>query len=179
MIKKNSVFIATSLDGFIAGKKGELDWLSTIPEIDHIDTGYEDFTSRIDALVIGRNTFETVCAFDCDWPYQKPVFVISKSLKEIPEEFAGKAFLVNGTLTEILSKIHQEGYGRLYIDGGKTIQSFLKEDLIDEMIITTIPLLLGEGIPLFNWLPNQMIFECVKSICFLEKIGQNHFIRIR
>lgn len=179
MIKKNSVFIATSLDGFIAGKNGELDWLPIIPEINHIDTGYDDFTSRIDALVMGRNTFETVCAFDGNWPYQKPVFVISNSLKEIPGEYAGKVFLVNGTLTKILLKIHQQGFHRLYIDGGKTIQSFLKEDLIDEMIITTIPILLGEGIPLFDKLPNQMIFECVKSICFLGKVGQNHFIRIR
>jgi dihydrofolate reductase len=176
---KNSVFIATSLDGLIAGKNDNLDWLSTFPEIDQVDTGYHEFIAKVDALLMGRNTFELVCGFESDWPYQKPVFVLSNSLSEIPENYRGKAFLVKGTLTEVLSQIHAQGLTNLYIDGGKTIQSFLKEDLIDEMIITTIPVLLGEGIPLFSNLPNQLVFECVKTTLFFDKVVQSHFVRVR
>ncbi|RAI89329.1 dihydrofolate reductase family protein [Algoriphagus yeomjeoni] len=176
---KNSVFIATSLDGLIAGKNDELDWLSTFPEIDQIDTGFNDFTSRIDALLMGRNTFEVVAGFEGEWFYNKPVFVWSNSLTEIPERLEDKAFLVKGSITEVLDEIHGKGYQQLYIDGGKTIQSFLKEDLIDEMIITTIPVLLGSGIPMFTDLPKRLVFECIKSTRFLDKVVQNHFVRSR
>lgn len=179
MEKKNSVFIATSLDGFIADKNGEIEWLHSIPNPDKLDMGYGEFNSQIDAHVMGRTTFETVCGFDIDWPYEKPVFVLSNTLKEIPKEYKNKAFLVKGTLTEILEQIHQQGYHRLYIDGGATIQGFLKEDLIDEMIITVIPVLLGGGSSLFSNLPHELEFECTGSKLYLEKIVQNHFRRIR
>ena len=127
MKKRNSVFIATSLDGYIADKNGGIDWLHSTPNPYKIDMGYGEFTSQIDALVMGRITFETVCGFDMDWPYQKPVFVLSNTLTEIPERFKAKVHLVKGSLTEILEQIHQKGLYQLYIDGGATIQSFLKE----------------------------------------------------
>lgn len=179
MIQKNSVFIATSLDGYIADKNGALDWLHSIPNPEHIDMGYIEFTARIDALVMGRTTFETVCAFDMDWPYKQPVFVLSNTLQEIPEGYKNKAFLVKGILSDIIAQIHQKGYHRLYIDGGATIQGFLKEDLIDEMIITVIPILLGGGTSLFSDLPEELEFECTGSKVYLKKIVQNHFNRIR
>ena len=179
MEKQNSVFIATSLDGFIADKNGGIDWLHSIPNLDHIDMGYAEFTSGIDAIVMGRTTFETVCGFDIDWPYEKPVFVLSHTLEQLPDELNGKAFLIKGSLNEIVEQIHQKGYYRLYIDGGKTIQGFLKEDLIEEMIITIIPTLLGGGAPLFSNLTNPMEFECTQSTVYLEKIVQNHFRRTR
>ena len=179
MEKKNKVFIATSLDGYIADKDGGIDWLHAIPNPDNIDMGYHAFTSHIDALVMGRSTFETVCGFDIDWPYKKPVFVLSNSMSSIPDEYKDYARLVKGTLNEILENLHQNGFIRLYIDGGKTIQSFLKEDLIDEMIITIIPTLLGGGIPLFGELANPLDFECVESKIYLGKIVQNHFVRKR
>lgn len=177
MDKKNSVFIATSIDGYIADKNGGIDWLNSVPNPKHIDMGYGEFTSQIDALVMGRTTFETVCNFDIDWPYQKPVFVLSNTLNEIPKKFKDKAQLVKGTLTEILGQIHQKGFYRLYIDGGKTIQSFLKEDLIDDMIITIIPILLGGGSSLFSDLPQKLDFECIESKVYLDKVVQNHFRR--
>ena len=177
MEKKNKVFIATSLDGYIADKDGGIDWLHSIPNPENIDMGYEEFTSQIDALVMGRTTFETVCAFDMDWPYKKPVFVLSNSLTKIPDEYEGKAVLVKGTLKEILHKIYSKGYYRLYIDGGRTIQSFLNEDLIDEMTITIIPYLLGAGIPLFSDLSGILEFECVDSKIYLDKVVQNSFVR--
>ena len=94
MNKKNSVFIATSLDGYIADKNGGIDWLHSIPNPENDDMGYVEFNNEIDALVMGRTTFETVLGFDVEWPYDKPVFVLSNKLKEIPESHKGKAFLV-------------------------------------------------------------------------------------
>ena len=115
---KNSVFIATSLDGFIAGKNNELDWLSTFPEIDHIDTGFNDFTAGIDALLMGRTTFEVVAGFEGEWFYKKPVFVWSNSLTEVPKNLKNKAFIVKGSIKEVLSEVHNKGFHSLYIDGG-------------------------------------------------------------
>ncbi len=179
MNKKNSVFIATSLDGYIADKNDGIDWLNSVPNPDNDDMGYLEFSNRIDALVMGRKTFETVLGFDVDWPYDKPVFVLSNKLKEIPESHKDKAYLVRGTLTQILEQIHQKGHKRLYIDGGTTIRNFLKADLIDEMVLTTIPILLGGGSPLFSKLPNELKFELVETKVFLNQIVQNHYKRKR
>lgn len=179
MKTNNKVFIATSLDGYIADKNGGIEWLHAIPNPENSDMGYGNFTAQIDALVMGRTTFETVCGFDIDWPYKKPVYVLSNKLKEIPEELNSKVFLVKGTLTEILAQIHKNGHNNLYIDGGKTIQSFLKEDLIDSITITTIPKLLGGGFPLFAELPKMLDFECSESKVYSNKVVQNTFIRKR
>ena len=176
---KNSVFIATSLDGYIADKNGGIGWLDSIPAINTIDTGYAAFTSEIDALVMGRVSFETVCSFDIDWPYTKPVFVLSTTMQEIPDKYKDHAQLLKGTIPEILATIHTKGYRKLYIDGGKLIQSFLNEDLIDEMVITIIPILLGGGVPLFGDLDKQLDFECKESKLFLDAVAQNHFVRKR
>ncbi|MFD1292592.1 dihydrofolate reductase family protein [Lutibacter holmesii] len=177
MSKKNSVFIATSLDGYIADKNGGIEWLHSIPNPTNDDMGYAEFTNNIDALIMGRNTFETVLGFDVDWPYNKPVFVLSNKLKEIPASYKNKAFLVNGSLTEVLSEIHKKGFEKLYIDGGTTIRSFLKEDLIDELVLTTIPILLGGGSPLFSQLPTELSFELVTSKSYLNQITQNYYKR--
>lgn len=173
------VFIAKSLDGYIADSNDELDWLQIVPNPDKLDFGYEKFINRVDALVMGRVTFEIVCSFDCDWPYKIPVFVLSSSLDLISEEYKEKAEIVSGTLSEIIKKLNSKGYSQLYIDGGATIQSFLKEDLIDEIIVTTIPILLGGGTSLFGELPNNMEFEHVESILYLDAIVQNCYIRKR
>jgi len=173
----NIVFIATSLDGYIADKDGGVGWLHSIPNPENLDMGYTDLIDRIDALVIGRKTFEKVCSFDCDWPYIKPVFVLSNSMKSIPEGYDGKAEPIKGSPAEVIEAIHQKGYKHLYIDGGVTVQSFLKEDLIDELIITVIPILLGGGIPLFGELPKPMGFEHVKTEVFLNAVVQNHYCR--
>ena len=179
MEKKKKVFIATSLDGYIVDQNGGIDWLHTIPNSDNIDKGYSEFMSQIDALIMGRTTFETVCGFDMDWPYQKPVFVLSNSLATIPHKLKDKAMLISGNLKSILEQLHEKGCYSLYIDGGRTIQSFLKEDLIDEMTITIIPYLLGGGVPLFTELSKRLDFECVDSKIYLEKVVQNYFVRKR
>ncbi|GJM28765.1 MAG: diacylglycerol kinase [Cyclobacteriaceae bacterium] len=179
MEKKNSVYIATSLDGYIADRNGGIAWLDSIQIPENEDMGYVNFTNEIDAMVMGRYTFETVLGFDVNWPYKKPVFVLSNSLNEIPESHRKKAYLVKGTVPQILEQIHNQGCTRLYIDGGVTIQSFLKEDLIDEMIITFFPILLGGGPTLFSDLPGTLQFELVESKVYFNQLVQQHFRRNR
>lgn len=179
MKNRNLVFIATSLDGYISDKNGGLDWLNSIPNPEKLDMGYNQFVEKIDAIVMGRKTLETVCSFDCDWPYTKPVFVISNSLKSLPEKCKGKAEVVNGSLSKIIKQINKKGHYQLYIDGGTTVQNFLKEDLIDEICITTIPIMLGGGTPLFKDLPKELDFEFVKSELYLDQVLQNTYRRKR
>ena len=179
MSRKNLVFIAQSLDGYIADRNGGLEWLSAIPNPDRQDMGYESFYQGIDALVMGRLTFETVCGFEMDWPYDKPVFVLSNTLDSVPEPFREKVKVVRGPLSGILDRIRGEGYSRIYVDGGITVQQFLKEDLIDELTVTTIPVLLGGGTPLFGELPEKMEFELVESRVFLNAMVQTRYRRKR
>ncbi len=177
MKHKNIVFIAKSLDGFIAGVNGELDWLNAIPNPENNSMGFDHLMKEIDALVMGRTTFETVCGFDGEWPYPKHVFVLSHSLKEIPEKYRDKASLLKGNEQEVLQTIHEKGFYTLYIDGGKTVQNFLRKDLIQELRISTIPILLGNGIKLFDTLPKSLELTHVKTEVFLNQIVQSHYLR--
>jgi dihydrofolate reductase len=143
---KASVFIGTSLDGYIARPDGAFDFLPTGGGEPH---GYEEFFASVDALIIGRNTYEVVLGLD-PWPYgQKPVFVLStRVLKDAP---AGAVIeRMSGTPQEIVSKLTGRGIRHAYIDGGLTIQSFLRAGLIQHLTITRVPVLIGRGIPLFG-----------------------------
>lgn len=171
----NIVFIATSLDGYIADREGQLDWLHEIPNPDKEDCGYGAFMERMDAIVMGRNSFETVLGFDCDWPYTKPVFVLSHSLDAIPSSHESRATLMNGIPEDITTSLNQSGHQNLYIDGGKTIQGFLKAGLIDELIITTLPILLGGGSRLFGELAHPLRFRLTRTETFLDALVQNHY----
>lgn len=179
MKAKNSVFIATSLDGYIADSEGNIDWLHATPNPTNDDMGYREFIKGIDALVMGRVTYETVLGFGIDWPYKQPVFVLSSTLGTVPKDLEGKVIFVEGGLSEVIDSINERGYLSLYIDGGTTIQSFLKEDLIDEMIITRIPILLGGGFPLFGEMKDRLEFDTVSSKVFLDQITQTHYRRRR
>ncbi|MFZ9028067.1 MAG: dihydrofolate reductase family protein [Crocinitomicaceae bacterium] len=174
----NKVFIATSIDGYIADKDGGIDFLHSVPNPTNDDLGYSDFMSDVDAIVMGRNTFDVVHGFDIDWPYTVPVFVLSERMNSVPEELQEKVKLVKGPLKEVLANIHKKGAKQLYIDGGKTIQSFLREDLIDEMTITIIPTILGDGVPLFEDL-NELKFKCTDSKHLIGKVAQHTYKRTR
>ncbi|MBK1790794.1 dihydrofolate reductase family protein [Persicirhabdus sediminis] len=173
----NIVYIATSLDGYIADKEGKLDWLHSIPNPELDDFGFAAFMQRIDAIIMGRTTFETVCSFACEWPYPVPVYVLSHSLKEIPAGYRDKAQLLAGTPSQIIAAAANNGHHQLYIDGGKTVQNFLQQGLIDELIITTIPVLLGGGTPLFSPLDQQQNFQLEKSEVLLNAMVKNHYLR--
>lgn len=170
----NYVYIAASLDGYIATKDGGIDWLSEIPNPDNSDYGFNDFVQKIDALIMGRNTFEKVLSFG-QWPYPKKVFVLSNKLKEVPEELTDKVEIIAGDIKAIIVNLNKRGFLNLYIDGGKTIQSFLKENLIDEMIITRIPILLGSGIPLFGKLDKPLRFDEVETEILDDLLVKNHY----
>ncbi len=149
---KASVFIGISVDGFIARRNGELDFLPAGGGEPH---GYDEFMHSVDAIVIGRKTFETVLSFD-KWPYgEKPVFVLStRSLAPAP---AGAVVEhLSGEPVEIVSLLEARGIRHAYVDGGITIQRFLRAGLIQHLIITRVPVLIGDGIPLFGSLPHDV-----------------------
>ncbi len=174
---KTVIYIAVSLDGFIARKDGDINWLKNF-ENNEIFSSFTKFLSKIDAVVIGRKTFEKVLSFKV-WPYKKKVFVLGSTLKSLPEKLKEKAELISGKPAEILRYLEEKDYSNLYVDGGITIQNFLKEDLIDEMIITRIPILLGSGITLFGYLQNDIYFKHVETIIYSNGLVKSHYKRKR
>ena len=173
----NYIYVASSLDGFIATNDGGLEWLTEIPNPEKSDYGYAEFSSGIDAIVMGRNTFEKVLTFDF-WPYEKPVFVLSNTLDSVPGILIGKVEIVEGDLKQLVEALKDQGFKNIYIDGGRVIQSFLAEDLIDEMIISWIPILLRKGVPLFGKLKDSLKFSHKKTESY-KALVQSHYTRIR
>lgn len=172
-----TVYIATSLDGFIARADGSIDWLHSIESPPGEDYGYAAFIATVDAIVMGRGTFETVLGFGGAWPYPKPVYVLSSSLREVPGEVRERVTLLNLTPTKALERIGQDGHQRCYVDGGKTIQRFLREDLIDRLIVTKIPVLLGEGIPLFGPTARDLTWTHVRTETFANGLVKSEYVR--
>ena len=170
------IYIATSLDGFIARPDGDIEWLIDIPNPTNSDFGYSEYISGIDGILMGRNTYEAALSFE-SWPFNKPVFILSNILEGVPRELENKAEIVNGELKDILQRLKMRGITNLYIDGGRTIQSFLTEDLINEMIITTVPILLGDGIPLFGHLNKDLKFKCEKVEFISEYLVKHYYKR--
>jgi dihydrofolate reductase len=173
----NYVYIAASIDGFIATSDGDVDWLMEANP-DKSDYGFADFMDGVDALIMGRNTFDKVITFG-EWSYTKPVFVLSNSLTEVPEKLKGKVEIIKGDIKGIVKNMKKQGYKNLYIDGGKVIQSFLKEDMIDEIIITRIPILLGKGIALFGEVDQSLKFKHTKTEVFNDSLVQSWYLRVR
>lgn len=149
---KCSVFIATSVDGFIAEPDGSIDWLHR-PEYDSADAngfGYDEYIATVDALVMGRNTYEKVLTFP-GWAYEEtPVYVLSSREVNVPDQLRSKVTPLSAEPQEVVERLAAEGKRHLYVDGGITIQRFLRARLIQEMTITRIPVLLGQGISLFG-----------------------------
>jgi dihydrofolate reductase len=170
---KASVFIATSLDGFIARPDGALDWLPADGGEPH---GYAEFIATVDAIVIGRKTFETVLSFDA-WPYERmPVVVLSTTLSAVAVPEGAVCEVMAGTPHQIVSRLAQRGMRHLYIDGGVTIQGFLEAGLIQRVIITRIPVLLGSGIPLFGPLSRDIRFQHVATRSYPSGMVQSEYV---
>ncbi|MBN2047455.1 MAG: dihydrofolate reductase [Anaerolineaceae bacterium] len=160
-----SVFIATSLDGYIARPDGKIDWLdeanALIPAGE--DCGYGAFISTVDAIVMGRKTFEQVLTFG-EWPYgEMPVIVMSRQLRALPEGVPQTVSLSHEEPRVLIEQLAQRGLQQLYVDGGRTIQSFLAEGLIDDLTITLIPVVLGSGLPLFGPMANDLHLQLTYS----------------
>lgn len=148
-----SVFVGTSLDGFIARPNGDFDFLPTDGGEAH---GYDEFIASVDAIVMGRNTFETVLTLGA-WPYGgKRVIVLSSRPLDLSGVSGDVVEQMAGPPDQIVSQLAATGAQHLYVDGGITIQQFLRAGLIQRLIITRVPVLIGEGIPLFGSLPHDI-----------------------
>jgi len=146
-----SVFVAVSLDGFIARANGDIDWLTNASAASGgEDYGYREFFDSVDALIIGRNTYAAALGF-AEWPYLgKRVVVLSSQSSDVLREPLMDIEILSGSPVDVLHRLSDAGAAHVYVDGGRTIQGFLKAGLIRDMTITRIPILLGAGIPLFG-----------------------------
>jgi len=172
-----SVFIATSLDGFIARSDGSIDWLNEANKFvtPGEDCGYGKFMADVDALVMGRNTFEQVLTFD-SWPYgSTPVVVLSHREISLPPSLPQSVSVSNKTPTALVASLTERGAQKIYVDGGLTIQSFLDADLINDITITVIPVLLGSGRTLFGPLQTDLRLAHEGTTVFEFGFVQNRY----
>jgi dihydrofolate reductase len=163
-----SVYIATSLDGFIARKDGGLDWLNEanalVPADE--DLGFRAFMNSVDALIMGRKTYETVLSFG-KWPYGKtPVVVLSRNAIPFPPGLPNTVTHSSEPLRALLKRLSGQGIRHVYVDGGRTIQGFLAEGLVDEITVTVIPVILGSGIPLFGSVDDDIRLTHVRTTAY-------------
>jgi dihydrofolate reductase len=172
---KMSVFVGTSLDGFIARPNGDFDFL---PEAGGEPHGYAEFMASVDALVIGRNTYETVLKMG-GWAYgKKPVIVLSHHpLKPFPPSAAVER--MEGEPSQIEATLSKRGISHAYVDGGLTVQSFMRAGLIDRLIITRVPVLIGTGIPLFGPLPADVALQHISTRPYASGLVQSEYLVIR
>ena len=169
---KASVFIATSLDGFIARTDGAIDWLPANGGEPH---GYVEFIATVDAIVIGRHTFETVMSFP-SWPYgQTPVVVLTTHPSEVVAPEGAVCDVMGGAPEEIIARLAERGMQHLYIDGGVTVQRFLEAGLIQRLIITRVPVLLGTGISLFGPVSRDIRLEHVATRSYPSGLVQSEY----
>ena len=169
------VFIAISLDGYIARQDGDIDWLlqRDDPTEDH---GYAAFIADKDLIVMGRGSYEKVRTLDT-WPYELPVLVLSEQLADapVPEALKGKVRFSNSAPRDAMAKLAMQNVRRVYVDGGRLVQSFLRDGLVADMVITTVPVLLGSGRPLFGALPQDIDLKLVSSRSFPSGLVQSSY----
>ena len=169
------VFIAISLDGFIARADGNIDWLlqRDDPTEDH---GYVSFIADKDIIVMGRGSYEKVLTFDT-WPYDRPVLVLSKQLADspVPEALKGKVRFSSLAPKNAIEELAEQNVHRVYVDGGQLVQSFLRDGLVADMVITTVPVLLGSGRALFGTLPHDIDLKLVSSRSFPSGLVQSTY----
>jgi dihydrofolate reductase len=167
-----SVFIGTSVDGFIARANDDLDFLPAGGGEPH---GYNEFIASVDAIVIGRKTFEKVLTFG-DWPYgDKRVVVLSSRPIDLSVVRGGFVEQMAGQPAEIVAQLAARGVHHLYVDGGVTIQRFLRAGAIQRLIITRVPVLIGEGVPLFGALAHDIRLRHIATRHFPSGLVQSEY----
>lgn len=169
------VFIATSLDGYIARLDDGLDWLPVGGDEAGNDFGYAALMATIDTIVLGRRTFEKVLTFG-GWPYDaKRVIVVSSGTPEMPDEIRDRVEVISSPPADLLAHLGATGSRRIYVDGGVTIQRFLAAGLIGEMTITRVPVLIGSGIPLFGALPGDVVVTHETTTAYSNGMVQSRY----
>lgn len=165
-----SVFVGTSLDGFIARPNGTFDFLPDSPE----PHGYEEFFATVDALLMGRKTYETALSFG-QWPYgSKPVFVLSsRTLAQVPDGAVVER--VTGTPQEIMTGLAARGIEHVYVDGGQTVQQFLRAGLIDRITVTRVPVLIGSGISIFGESDRDILLQHIATRSYPSGLVQSEY----
>lgn len=173
---KISAYIGTSLDGFIARENGDLDWLpGSDGETNGEDYGFNNFIESVDILIMGRKTYDKVMTFGY-WPYgEKRVIVLSSKPVEIPEQLIGTVDSRSCSPTELVEELYESGAKHLYVDGGKTIQSFINAGLIQEITITSVPVLIGSGITLFGRLDQDIKLHHIETCSFDNGFVQSKY----
>lgn len=168
------VFIATSVDGFIARDNGAIDWLPSGESGE--DYGYAAFMDGVDGIVMGRATYDSVLGFT-PWPFAKPVVVLSRTLgqQDVPQRLEGRVRISAVQPVELVAQLRAEGWKSAYIDGGTLIQAFLQAGLIDEMTLTRVPLLIGSGRPLFGALAQDLRLSCIDSRCYPDGLVSTRY----
>jgi dihydrofolate reductase len=166
MKPKISVYIAMSIDGFIARTDNSLDWLDRVGGFDE-DYGFHAFLNSIDTLIIGRKTYEVATTVPDPYP-GKRVVVLSNHLSSVRSGME----LYRGDLSELVTRLHQEGVKHIWVDGGVTLSQFLALQLIDTMTLSIIPILLGNGIPLFNLKDSEIACRLISSQSYKSGLVQ-------
>lgn len=159
-----SVFVGSSLDGFIARKNGSLDFL---PAVSGDPNGYSEFLASIDACVIGRKTYEWIVDWmrrtGGDWPYDKPVMVLTRKPRRLRLPPAVTCEARNCTPRQAVALLERRGLRSVYVDGGQTVQGFLRAGLVGRIIINRYPVLIGQGVPLFGELPRDIRLKHIST----------------
>ena len=171
-----TAYLGMSLDGFIAGPNDELDWLDEPEHSDGVDYGYAAFMDSVDALVMGRRTFETVTGLVEEWPYDKPVIVMSATLTELPAHVT-RSEIFSGSPAEVVALAEERGWASLYVDGGKLASSFLNDGLLDELIVSVLPVALGTGVPVFGALADHTWLKLASTESFDNGMVQLRYTR--
>ncbi len=167
-----SVFCGVSVDGFLARPNHALDFLDTGGQEPH---GFDEFYAGVDVVVIGRKTFEVVLTF-AEWPYgTKPVVILSSSPIDLRSVKGGAVEQMSGEPSQIVSQLKSRAYKHAYIDGGITIQRFVAAGLIDRLVITRVPVLIGAGIPLFGPVPRDISLRHVATRCYNGGLVQSEY----
>ena len=181
---KCSVFIATSLDGFIAKLDGNVDWLHTSGKQDaqmgpNSDMGWSDYIKSVDCMIMGRKCMDMINSMNLteqEWPYGNiKIMVLSNTIKEVPTGLQGKIEMYSGELNALINTLEKAGHQHAYIDGGTSIQGFLNIQLINEMTITRVPILLGEGISLFGKTQQDILLHNCSATAFANDYIQETF----
>nr|AEA07651.1 putative dihydrofolate reductase [uncultured bacterium] len=173
---KCSAYIAASVDGYIATHEGGVEWLESAgnPEMGDRepvgDGGFSAYMASVDCMVIGRKCMEKIASFNLSpeqWPYGDiPIYVLSKTVRYAPESLRNRVSMFSGDIPALLGRLTSDGYKHAYVDGGATITSFIQFGLLDEICVTQVPILLGDGLPLFGKIGRQIKLENAEATVF-------------